>query len=80
MRELALAEASAEAQVPDSHGNGQMISRWHRRGGLWHRLNDHWLGFIVQGSFAAAAEIVICPELDKMAMVASYYFPGIYRC
>jgi len=45
-----------------------------RRGG-----NDYWLWFVIQRRFAPAAEMVICPKLDEMAMVATNYFPRVDR-
>jgi len=49
------------------------------RSRLWRWLNDHGLWLIIQGSLATAAEMVICPKLDEMAMVATNNFPRIDR-
>jgi hypothetical protein len=46
------------------------------------RRRGHQDGFwfiLVERSLALSAEMVVGPKLDEMAMVATYYFPGIHR-
>jgi hypothetical protein len=54
-----------------------MIGGWND---LRFRLNHDRLGFIVQRSFAAAAQMVVRPELDEVAMVTPNYFPRVDWC
>lgn len=80
-RELALAESAFLPQRADRRCDVKVRPATTGRLGLGRLFHQDRLRLVlVERCLASSAKVIIGPELDQVAVIATNYFPGINRC